>query len=297
MAVADPVELVRFVSGVCAEVRDVVGEYGARHASYPEEGSLAHREIFKNGISGPGGPWPPKALDTAFTLAGAIFIGAAGEYLMSLSQVFSTPMALYGFQVLTRSLVEASARAWWLLEPTIDPRERVARAAVERLFSLNEVEKVERAADRGPEEHFERSMNLRVQLAQLGLAEDFDKKGHLIGYEGVRRIESTRLVTAFLTSLGLRNGELVYRTLSGVSHSALYAVLQYKDVELVPGADRAALNSNLPVEAVVNAAVLATSSYLGTVTRHAQIYGRDWEIMERTRIDVTGRLLTSVSTP
>ena len=295
MAVADPVEFVRFVSGVCAEVHAIVGDFGARHASDPEAGSQAHREIFENGISGPGGLWPPRALDTAFTLAGGIFIGAAGEYLMSLRQVFSSPMALYGFQVLTRSLVEASARAWWLLDAAISPRERVARAAVERLFSLNEVEKVERAAERGPEEHYERSMKLRVQLAQLGLAEDLDKRGHLIGYEGVRRVESTRLGTAFLTSLGLRSGELVYRTLSGISHSALYAVLQYKDAEVVPGADRAALNSNLPVQAVVNAAVLATSSYLGAVTRHAHMYGRDWETLERKRFDVTGRLLMSVS--
>jgi hypothetical protein len=72
-------------------------------------------------------------------------------------------------------------------------------------------------------------------------------------------------------------------------------VLQYKEAEVVPGAGRAALNSNLPLQPVVNAAVLATSSYLGAVTRFALTYGRDWGTMERKRIDVNGRLLTSVS--
>jgi hypothetical protein len=70
-------------------------------------------------------------------------------------------------------------------------------------------------------------------------------------------------------------------------------MLQYRDGELVPRADRAALNSNVPVQAVANAAVLASSSYLGVVTRHAHIPGRDWETLERKRFDVTGMLLTS----
>jgi hypothetical protein len=257
---------------------------------FKAKGSQADREMFHNGIVGPKGPWPPQALDNAFTLAGAIFIGAAGQYLMGLSQLVTSPMALYGFQVVTRSLVESASHAWWVLDPQIEARERVARAAVERWYSVQELGKVERVSGREVLERDDRALNLRVQLAKLGLEEDVNNRGRLIGWEGVRQPEATRVVTRFLSELGLRNGEFWYRTLSGVSHSTLYAVLQYQEASRNPHDERATMSPNLPLAAVVNAAALGTSSYLGVVARHAYLYGRDWEAVDRMRFRTVGSI-------
>ena len=95
--------------------------------------------------------------------------------------------------------------------------------------------------------------------------------------------------------LGLRNGEFWYRTLSGVSHSAMYAVLQYQEASRNPDDERATISPNLPLAAVVNAAVLGTSSYLGVVARHAYLYGRDWEAVDRMRFQTVGSIFQTAT--
>ena len=39
-------------------------------------------------------------------------------------------MALYGFQVIARSIIEGAASAAWILDPAINIRDRVIRAAL-----------------------------------------------------------------------------------------------------------------------------------------------------------------------
>jgi hypothetical protein len=231
----------------------------------------------------------------AYSLAGAVYITAAGQYLFALSQLFSQDrMALFGFQAVTRALVESAARAWWLLAPDIDARERVARAAIERWYSLEELGKVERASGREPTEHATRRLSFRAQMAQLGLDEKVAINGRLVGYEGKPWPQPTSLVPTFLSSLGIRKGEFWYRYMSGISHSALYSFLQFHDVEMVPGQERAELSPNLPIEAVANAAVLGTASYLGAVERHAFLYGRDAAAVGLERVTTIGAIFKAI---
>jgi len=49
---------------------------------------------------------------------------------------------MYAPHTVARALLEGATRAWWLLDPTIDGRERVCRVLTERLASLHEAAKV-----------------------------------------------------------------------------------------------------------------------------------------------------------
>lgn len=273
---------------------EYIESFGKGYGNIPEIGSPAATELSTHEEVGPNGRWPEKALETAYTLAGAVFIGAAGQYLFALNQLLQVPMALFGYQVVTRSLVESAARAWWILDPAISPRERVVRASVERWFSIVELGKVASSIQRDPSEQKRRELEFRAQIAALGLTEKLDKRGHLIGFEDSVRVDSTPLVHNFLTSLGIRHGEFWYRTMSGVSHSALYSYMHYHKAKVDPLAERAELTPDLPIEAVANAAVLGIGSYMWAVEHHARLYGRDSETVGRKRIETVGRILTAL---
>jgi hypothetical protein len=253
--------------------------------------------MHRSGIVGPGGSWHWTTLDTAFSLAGGVFISAARHYLAALSQLIDQDvMALFGFQCVCRALVESAANAWWLLDASIGARERVARAAVARLYSLDELGHVERSSGREPAEHEARRLKFRADMPQLGLKEKHSggNRPKLIGYEGISRPDLTRLVSQFLSVLGLRIGEFWYRTMSGVTHSALYGVLQYMDAERVEGQERATLMPRLPIGAVANAAVLGTASHLDSIAHHALLFGRDSAAIGRQRVGTTGEIFKAI---
>jgi len=295
MAQIDLESVTRRLAELCVDAYDFVTVFGQSYGSGPEPGSQAETEMHQNGIVGPDGPWSPSVVDTAYTLAAAVFIGAAGQYLMALSQLLAQDeMALFGFQAVARALAESAAHAWWLLDPGIGARERVARTATERWGSIVELGKAEVAAGIDRTIQQGRVLDFRAKMAMLGLDEKLDRRGKLLGYEGHSSPEQTTLVGEFLKSLGATKGEFWYRYSSGVTHTALYAYLQYQDSEAIPGEERAALIAKLPLGAVANAAMLGTMSYLGAVERHALVYGRDAEAVGRERIRTVRAILAEV---
>ncbi len=295
MAQSAPVSPTHRLAELCVGAYDFVTDFGESYGSDPEPGSQAEIEMHRNGIVGPDGPWRPSEVETAFTLAAAVFIGAAGQYLMALSQLLAQEeMALFGFQAVARPLAESAAHAWWLLDPGIGARERVARTATERWGSVVELGKAEVAGEIDPAIHQTRVLDFRAKMAKLGLQEKLDRRGRLLGYEGHTPPELTTLVGDFLRSLRATKGEFWYRTVSGVTHTALYAYLQYQVAEAVPGQERATLKPTLPLGAVANAAMLGTMSYLGAVERHALIYGRDAAAVGTERITTVRAILAAV---
>jgi hypothetical protein len=68
------------------------------------------------------------------------------DLLLGLSKLLVGDPPKFGLIPLARSSLEASARAWWLLEPHLPYKERVIRGIAERLVSRKEEEKALEAA-------------------------------------------------------------------------------------------------------------------------------------------------------
>jgi hypothetical protein len=277
------------ISPILSEVLAFAGVFSESTGSGPELGSQADREWNHNVEFGPGGAWGTNPVEFAYAVAGTALIPAAGQYLAALSQLLNDEMALFGFQAVVRSLVESAARSWWILDPDIDARERVERAYEERWYSLHELRKANNSVRPQPlKTHEPLMVKIAAGAAQLGLTERRSGDRELLsaneirGY-GSQRPTSTDLIPRFLEPLGLPNGELWYRSVSGVTHSVLYATMNFWEPGAVKASGMHKLEPQLPLMAVANAATLGVVAYLGSIERHALTYGRQWKAIELKR--------------
>ena len=124
-------KLARLVHGHLTHVSDQLGEEvdeapGSRYAL-----ELANSE------TGPAGKWGDEAVHTAMSLA-SLKLTAAKDHILSVHKLLVPPHSLYGLAVMARASVEASAKAFWLLDPNISVRERVGRSLGEQLYSAEE---------------------------------------------------------------------------------------------------------------------------------------------------------------
>jgi hypothetical protein len=288
------------ISPILSDVLQFSGNFGAAASHGPEKGSQADQEWYHNTETGPGGAWGRKPVEFAYAVAGTAMIPAAGQYLAALSQLLNDEMALFGFQAVVRSLVESAARSWWILDPNIGVRERVERAYEERWYSLQELRKANNSVKPQPlKSHESLMLKISADAAQLGLAERTSNEQELVnvkkivGY-GKRRPDSTDLIPEFLEPLGLPNGELWYRSVSGITHSVLYATMNFWEPGIVESSGMLKLEPQLPLITVANAAVLGVVAYLGSIERHALIYGRKWKDIEMKR-NATAALIFTIA--
>jgi hypothetical protein len=72
-------------------------------------------------------------IDETHQNAAGICIRAAGYLLVSLAQFYRADMALFGFQVVARAIVENAAKARWLVDPTASIDTRLARLYSDKL--------------------------------------------------------------------------------------------------------------------------------------------------------------------
>src|ERR1039458_5862485 len=114
------------MSAVMWGAHEFARDFKDRHSNDPEPGSPAYQEMHNNTESGPGGPWKPDDVYPAYSMALGILIPAADQLLCSECQLYRDPMALYGYQVVGRALAESSAKAWWMMQPGIPLRMRMA---------------------------------------------------------------------------------------------------------------------------------------------------------------------------
>lgn len=259
----------------------------------PVAGSQADRELNFNQETGPKGSWGRPPVERAFTTA-ALLYGAAGQYLRALRQLLNNDIALFGFQAVTRSLLEAAARSWWILDPVCSVRERVERAYDELYYSFDELRKYADSVGGDFANQVARDVRLRAEAAELGLHERIKKNaqfGRPIGV-GSPRLTSTQVVAALMSDVEEREGDSWYRTFSGIVHSALYAQIGYWESVTTPGTAQEHLGPALPMTATAHAAVLSITAYFGAIERHALIYGRDWEQLRSMRQSATTRIIT-----
>jgi hypothetical protein len=105
-----------------------------------------HTEAAAAGLDEPGSAWGTNVVQVAVNQAVASQI-AADDQLIGMEHVLQEPLTTFGITTLARGVIEASSRAWWLLDPGVDVRTRVARSTTFRLETLWRNRQVEEKLD------------------------------------------------------------------------------------------------------------------------------------------------------
>jgi hypothetical protein len=104
----------------------------------PAPGSQLEKERMQaaaEGLDEPDTAWGMNVVQVAVNQAVAS-MAAADDQLIAMQQVLQEPLTTFGITTLARGVVEASCRGWWLLDPSVDVRTRVARSMTLRLETL-----------------------------------------------------------------------------------------------------------------------------------------------------------------
>jgi hypothetical protein len=237
----------------------------------PEAGSMGAVEQ-ENAEQGPAGPWGNVPPHTAMSLA-KLKVTIASDHIGSLHKLLQPPLPLFGLMVIARSSVEASSKAFWLLDPNISVRERVARELGEGLDSAQE----ERRALQG----------LIPDWEDHGAVADIESEALNLGVVPVRIPSKTELVGAVLRHHmeTPERGQGLYRYMSAMAHNTNYAALQhFKEVR--PSGDNRSqiVQGHLSLEGVWSAVAGTLAAHTSALGSLLMYLGRDlwaWNRWER----------------
>jgi|GEM_PF-5518083 len=261
---------------LCIEAYDFAAQYSSEIGPEPHPESIAFGEFHSPVDVGKNGTWKSGTVLSAYSIANAIFVSAAGEYLLALGTLLRAEgVSSFGFQVVTRSLVECAARAWWILDPDISPRERVIRSRLERLDSIIERDKFTDVGSSRTMSVSDNQIRFRTETALLGIEEVSDKKGRFKNFENIIRPSKTDAVSTFLMSRGEIDAENWYRFYSGIAHSAIYATLSSFDQSLDEATGYLKFEPKVSVAEVFDAGRIGVDSFLAVFARYAFLFGVD----------------------
>ena len=219
----------------------------------------------------------------------------ATQTLFALSQLIrpDQQIAAFGFEIMARSVLEASARAWWIYDPSIDVRTRVARAKSVELYSVDEGLKTERAATDDTAHFSEQRDRIIREADALGLAHMCSKDGDLLGFEGQRRPDATSIIENMLTVLlGQRPAaKLAFRLYSAVDHGTVYAVIRSLTT-LSTNKTTATVTPSVTNDQVSSATVYAITAHLGVLSRRARLFGFNHSEIDNKRFTLCGSVLS-----
>ncbi len=216
------------------EAIEIAKKYLDAPAWQPAAGSEGAGEL-ANGETGTRGPWGEVPVRTAHALTHAL-LDAAVAHVRALALLYvGTPPPMAPTTV-ARSVFETASTAWWLMEPGIGARSRVARVTSERLRSAREAAKAISLL-KGPikqSDYSETEADVIAYAIGLGLqAAAGDPR-----IDAQVRPNSTDLVTALFvidSALSRSQAQLVYPVYSGVAHGLLYGIQQFLRPEQIQG--------------------------------------------------------------
>ena len=261
---------------LCIEAYDFAARCSNEIGPEPRPESIAYKEFHSTADAGISGPWKSTTVSSAYSIANAIFVSAAGEYLLALGTLLKAEgVSSFGFQVVTRSLVECAARAWWILDPEIGPRERVIRSRLERFDSIVESDKLTDAGCSTTTSVSDNQIRFRAETALLGIEEVRDKKGRFKNFENVHRPNKTEAVSTFLQSRGEIDAEKWYRFYSGIAHSAIYATISSFDQNVDQATGYLKFEPMVTVAEVFDAGRIGVDSFLAVFAQYAFLFGYD----------------------
>jgi hypothetical protein len=225
---------------------------------------------------------------------GQLLLFAAGDCVEALVAALSPERAtpVYAHLVLARAALEQASRAWWLFEPGIGVRLRVARGMNDRLFGIAQQDDRLRVSEHDRTTAFQRREDLLAEAERLGFEIVVSRRIDVRYLEEVRPGQ-TQLVKELL---GAPLGALVYGLFSAVAHGTTFGLMQ--SVQRAPNAPRppgvewgAVGTDSLDVVHVMAAVILATREALG---RRNDLFGwnsDEWNSSAATALQaLTGSL-------
>jgi hypothetical protein len=220
--------------------------------------------------------WGLEPIFTAFTSAG-LLLYAAEDHIDSLARLFDAPPPpVYGHQVLARAVLEAAARARWLLERRGGARCRVERVVANRVSALEAQVHLEDAL-KAPGATPSEEMAAQLERAEREGFAHRTRKGELALNATVPGYGA--LVRQLFKSTPFGNGDMarvVYSYYSAVVHGESHGILESLDRENVV-VDALAGSASAPIGAtniaVVVAMAVATAGYMSAVDEQVALMG------------------------
>jgi hypothetical protein len=226
----------------------------------------------------------PESVSTAFS-QGTILIEVAADNLMAFTKTVAAPIQSIAPWVCVRAVIEASALATWLLDPTADAKERVQRSLALRYEGLSQQVKFGQAAGvDGADSVFKRIEEVEHLALSLGFSALRDRRGKRSGI-GQPMPSMTELIAQNLDE------EAAYRLLSAMAHGHHWALIRLgfretdeqatlRDTSGVGRTFRRALEKNLSPTNVLYLATTGFQVFSKPIKHLCTLYGWDSERLE-----------------
>lgn len=269
------------------DLHDGLGQFLTGCGHQPSSGSQAAAEFRTFQRS--------ESLETAYSQAG-VLIEVAADQLMAFIRSVTEPVQTIAPWTCVRAIIESSAPAAWLLDPSLDARTRVQRSFGFRYEGLAQQVKFARASGDEPAtaKAITRIDDVERVAVELGFSRVENQRGRRVGI--AQQMPSiTDLVAQALDE------EATYRLLSAVAHAHLWAVqqLSFRRIEdenawLIPedaGVGSAhLLEKSLRPESAALLCSRAASAFVKPIRHKCQLFGWDMEQLN----DMLGSALSSL---
>jgi hypothetical protein len=221
----DVAEMTRYLT----EASDAISSWFPDAEWVPAWQSEAARERAEV-VQGPTGPWGDMPVRTAYAAA-AFLLDAVLQCLRALSGALTAEATPYVANCLARSALEAGSQAWWLLEPGIGARRRVARFLLIRVRSARAVQDTAKTLGVKPGDYGETLSMVRQHAAALGLELVSHEKGRQWSCDVDELPSYTARARAFEQALGAHGSYSIY---SGSAHAEWHAIISGWQMPEVP---------------------------------------------------------------
>ncbi len=199
----------------------------------------------------------PESIVTACAIANQL-IEYSGEHLTAFVKTITEPIEPLASWTCIRSMLESCAIAAWLLDPTINAEQRIARTFAMRYEGLEELLKYGRCVNQPASEIqglTDRIDDVAQVAAGLGYPPIQNRRGHRTGI-GERMPNATELIRSELDE------ESMYRLLSAVAHGHSWAITQL-GFRRSAGDGTVPAVGNIPVHALEKKVYVDGLAYLG----------------------------------
>jgi hypothetical protein len=254
-----------------------------RNLFRPNPGSQAAAEHDDESRFASPGEWGPDPVRQVYSTA-ALLLSAVDDNLQGIYRLLIPEALGVALTASSRSAVELCARAYWIMDPGIDVRNRIARGMTERLASLREQKKL----PIDPEERARaarRVAGITSAARRLRFQIRTDRRGPQS--IGKPRPPATELVARLMDGRDPRFGEVLYRTYSATSHGTLYGITTHLRREPDPtGQHELVAKLDFDPRSVLTIAGAVVLAYQRTIDRQVALYGWDPEEWRREAIEI-----------
>lgn len=175
------------------------------------------------------GGWADEPMGYSHSLA-TLRLTVAEDHIRSIGKLLaSDPPSVFSHMILARSILELTARTWWVDEPAIGHKARVARAMTERVYNFRQQMDLPGADVIGDDGT---SVQTRAQAKIGAIIGEAQARGIQVSPAGMRiadqeRPGSTKAVQDYvLLVAGEDVGRQVYSIYSAIEHGTIYGLFQ-----------------------------------------------------------------------